>query len=136
MPSIGVPTRFEPPRRRLAGLALGLALGAGLGACFDGDYLAYAPCEASAACHEAGMVGCVRIPSTPEALGFCAPACAGGCPQPIGGDADPICVTLDAAEVCVLSCAGDVTCPGGMACVRVQDQDQAARDLCFPESAS
>ncbi|MEZ4454875.1 MAG: hypothetical protein R3B09_35825 [Nannocystaceae bacterium] len=128
----------SPPRRSrpLAALAAlcGLVIGLGLGACFEGEFLAYAPCDASPPCHDAGLVGCVRAPEAPDLAGFCAPECSTRCPKALSGDASPMCVTLDGAQVCVLSCAGDVTCPDGMVCARVRDQEDASRDLCFPEA--
>lgn len=111
-----------------------LVLGAAAG-CFQPDFLAYAACDRSEPCAEAGLHGCVTVPGAPQRRGFCAVACEGdaSCPDAETGTAAPRCAHVGAADVCVLSCMDGETCPKGHACTEVDGIDGGAAMLCFPE---
>ena len=117
-------------------LGAALLLGA-LAGCFQPDFLAYAACDTSEPCTDAGLYGCVIVPEAPERRGFCAVACDGdaSCPEPDTGVALARCAHVGAADVCVLSCMDEETCPDGQACTEVDGIDGGAAKLCFPEVA-
>lgn len=117
--------------RRLAALLLGAVAG-----CFHPEFLAYAACDRSEPCAEAGLYGCVIVPEAQGRRGFCAAACDddAACPDPDTGAAAPRCVRVGGADVCVLSCMSDETCPEGQACTEVEGVGDGAARLCFPEA--
>lgn len=133
---IPAPTRAPSQRRDLRATLLALVAGlACLGelACFDGgEAIAYAPCESSEACRDAGLVACVIRPDVADAPGFCAPACDDPCPAALDGDAPASCMTIDDEALCVLDCDADITCPSGQKCRTIRGADGEARGLCFP----
>ena len=119
---------------RLAALRLAaLLLGAGAG-CFHPEFLAYAACDSSESCVDAGLYGCVIVPEAQERRGFCAVACEGDatCPEPDTGEARPRCARVGEADVCVLSCMDGETCPEGQVCTEVAGIAGGAARLCFP----
>jgi len=120
------------PGPAVAALLLGVAAG-----CFHPQFLAYAACDRSAPCVEAGLYACVIVPAAPARRGFCAAACEddASCPDPDTGAAVPGCARVGAADVCVLSCMDGETCPEGQACTAVDGVDGGAAMLCFPERA-
>ncbi|MCA9663726.1 MAG: hypothetical protein KC486_35690, partial [Myxococcales bacterium] len=119
-------------RATLLALVAGLACLGEL-ACFDGgEAIAYAPCESSEACRDAGLVACVIRPDVADAPGFCAPACDDPCPAALDGDAPASCMTIDDEALCVLDCDADITCPSGQKCRTIRGADGEARGLCFP----
>jgi hypothetical protein len=93
------------------------------GAAEDGG--AYAPCESSADCFADPGLACLKSDDN-GANGFCSPACgtmgqsppdAQLCPPaPDGVTAIKVCVE-GFVRNCALSCAGDLTCPEGTACL-------------------
>ena len=115
-------------RLALAGLLAALA------GCFRPDYFHYAACATSESCMDADLRACVLIPSAPDQPGFCADSCAGDgdCPAGQDGDAAARCVPISGEQLCALDCAEGRTCPSGYVCRDTQDQDAAARSLCFP----
>lgn len=115
----------------VATLAIGLLLG-----CFRPEVLAYAPCEASDACAEAGLYGCLRLPGAAGVRGSCTDACelADSCPPPPDGDATPRCAEVEGSRLCVLSCMDEETCPEGQACTEAAGVDGGVARLCFPEA--
>jgi hypothetical protein len=128
----GAPSLRGGLRATLVAVAAGLA-GLGELACFDGDEaIAYAPCESSEACRDAGLVACVIRPDVSDAPGFCAPACDDPCPAAVDGNAPASCMTIDGEALCVLDCDPNITCPRGQKCQTIADADGESRGLCFP----
>lgn len=131
-----VPGLAATPRRGAAwllGLGAALLLGA-LAGCFHPGFLAYAACDSSEPCVDAGLYGCVIVPEAQGRRGFCAVACEGdtGCPDPDTGTAQSRCARVGSADVCVLSCMDEETCPDGQVCTEVGGVDGGAARLCFP----
>ncbi len=122
--------RGGAPWQAVAGLVLGAAVG-----CFHPEFLAYAACDRSEPCADAGLYACVTIPAAPQRRGFCAVACEGesSCPEAETGAATPRCARVGVADVCVLSCIDEETCPDGQVCTEVDGIDGGAAKLCFPE---
>jgi hypothetical protein len=125
-------------RRRVgAGLAVALALGLGsawLPACFHPEVLAYTACSESDSCAEAGLFGCLRLPTAAAVRGSCTLACEADadCPAAPGGDARVRCAEVDGTPLCVLSCMDEETCPESQVCTRVGGVDGEEGRLCFP----
>lgn len=115
-------------RLALAGLLAAVA------GCFRPDYFDYAACVTSESCMDADLRACVLLPSAPEQRGFCAGKCDGDgdCPAGQDGDAVARCVPIANERLCALDCADERTCPTGYVCRDTQDEDAAARSLCFP----
>ncbi len=116
----------------MAAIVIGALVG-----CFRADVLAYAPCEASDSCAEAGLFGCLRLPDDASVRGSCTEACEldEACPPPPGGDATPRCAEVDGARLCVLSCMDEETCPEGQVCTEAAEVDGGVAWLCFPEAS-
>ena len=127
----GAARRVAGPAGLAAALAVGLLLG-----CFRPEVLAYAPCEASDACAEAGLYGCLRLPEAAGVRGSCTDACEldDGCPPPPDGDATPHCAEVEGSRLCVLSCMHEETCPEGQVCTEAAGIDGGVARLCFPEA--
>lgn len=120
-----------------AGLAVSLTLGlagAWLPGCFHPEVLAYTACSESDSCAEAGLLGCLRLPTDAAVRGSCTLACEADadCPAPPGGDARARCAEVDGTPLCVLSCMDEETCPESQACTRVGGVDDGEARLCFP----
>lgn len=105
--------------------------------CFRADVLAYAPCEGSDSCAEAGLLGCLRLPDDASVRGSCTEACEldDACPPPPSGDATARCAEVDGARLCVLSCMDEETCPEGQVCTEAAEVDGGVAWLCFPEAS-
>lgn len=133
---------FDSARRpwlARGGLRLALVgLLAGLAGCFRPDYFDYAACRTSESCMDADLRACVTLPSVPEQPGFCAASCGvdGDCPAGQDGDAAARCVPIAGEHVCALDCGDQRTCPEGYVCRDTQDEDAAARALCFPSTGA
>lgn len=92
----------------------------------------YSECQEPADC--LSLDYCVHPPGEP---GFCSEPCdpvddAESCEESPGGTARRICADIGqpSANLCALDCSGDKTCPGGMACQRVETNG-GERSMCF-----